>query len=160
MSKTLRRGLAVLLVWLQVIVLLAAAAPQVRAADVMPVRNPVLERTQRFGSFGFNGDLKNGRDGTDYVLTYCYSDDYFSPSAVNPNATRKVMDWSDLEDLSMATLSKAFALSVCSTSEGSVPVDWSIKSKTARRSSPTAALRTSMSAPTSTARRGRTRSAT
>ena len=129
MSKTMRRGIAVLLVWLQVIVLLAAAAPQVRAADVMPVRNPVLERTQRFGSFGFNGDLKNGRDGTDYVLTYCYSDDYFSPSAVNPNATRKVMDWSDLEDLSMATLSKAFALSVCSTSEGSVPVDWSIKSK-------------------------------
>ena len=133
MSKTMKRRLAGLLVWLQILALLVVAAPRTQAAAVQPVRNPVIEGTLRFGSFGFNGDLEHGRDGTDYVAAYFYSDDYFSPVASNPNATRKVMNWSDLEDISMATLSKAFALSVCSTSEGSVPVDWTHKSKNGER---------------------------
>ena len=132
MSKTLRRSLSAFLVCLQIVLLLGFAAPTARAA-AMPVRNPVLERTARFGSFGFNGDPATGRDGIDYVTTYYYSDDYFAPSACNPNATKKVMDFSDLEDLSMATLSKAFVLSICSSDEGNVPVDWSHKSKNGER---------------------------
>ena len=131
MRKAIRRTLAVLLVLLQLVVLPVAAMPA-KAADT-PVRNPVLERVTRFGSFGFNGDLEHQRDGIDYVLTYYYTDDHFSPSAVNPNATRKVMDWRDLENISLATLSKAFALSICSSSEGSVPVDWTHKSKNGER---------------------------
>ena len=132
MSKTMRRSLAAFLACLQVVLLFGFAAPAARAAET-PVRNPVIERTARFGSFGFNGDPATGRDGIDYVTTYCYSDDYFAPSACNPNATKKVMDFSDLEDVSMATLSKAFVLSVCSSDEGNVPVDWTHKSKNGER---------------------------
>ena len=132
MTKTTQRRIAVLLIWLQLFVLLTAAAPHAfaleRAAET-PVRNAVREGVLRFGSFGFNGDTEHGRDGIDYVAAYYYSDDFFAPSAVNPNATRKVMEWRDLENPSMATLSKAFALAVCSTSENTVPVDWTHKSK-------------------------------
>ena len=134
MSTSMRRSLAAVLVWLQILALLVFAAPPARAAEAQtPVRNPVIERTARFGSFGFNGDPETGRDGIDYVLTYYYSDDYFAPSAVNPNATKKVMDFRDLENPSMATLSKAFVLSVCSSDEGNVPVDWTHKSKNGER---------------------------
>ena len=132
MRKTsVRRTIAALLVWLQISVLLVCAAPRAYAADAkaLPVRNPVRERVLRFGSFGFTGDLEHQRDGIDYVLPYYYSDDFFAPSAVNPNATRKVMDFSDLENVSMATLTKAFALAICSSAENSVPADFSHKSK-------------------------------
>ena len=54
MSKTMKRRLAGLLVWLQILALLVVAAPRTQAAAVQPVRNPVIEGTLRFGSFGFN----------------------------------------------------------------------------------------------------------
>ena len=135
MRTTTKRGIAVLLVWLQIAALVLLSAPHARAAGraETPMRNPVIERTVQFGSFGFTGDLEHQRDGVDYVMPYYYSDDFFAPSAVNPNAVRKVMDFSDLEDLSMATLSKAFTLAVVGSSEGNVPADWSHKSKNGER---------------------------
>ena len=136
MTKTNQRRVAVLLIWLLLFALLSGAAPRTFAvgqAAETPVRNAVREGVLRFGSFGFNGDTEHERDGIDYVAAYYYSDDFFAPSAVNPNATKKIMDWRDLESPSMATLSKAFALAVCSSSEDTVPVDWTHKSKNGER---------------------------
>ena len=45
MSKTMKRRLAGLLVWLQILALLVVAAPRTQAAAVQPVRNPVIEGT-------------------------------------------------------------------------------------------------------------------
>lgn len=126
-----KKALACLLAVLQLAVLLPLTAAQ--AAEVSPVRNPVVEGTVRFGSFNFNGDIPTGRDGIDYVSTFYYTDDHFSPSVVNPGATRKVMDWRALDNPSLATLSKQFAVAVYGSSEGNVPVDWSEKSKNGER---------------------------
>ena len=155
MSKTMKRSIAMLLVWLQIVLLLTAALPRVLAADApaqsaptalpdaaamgaqeqeLPALNEVIEGTVQFGSFNYTGDkgtdaAGDERDGVDYVTTFYYSDDYFSRSAVNPNASRKTMDWTDLEDLSMATLSMDFTFAVYGSCENTFPTDWSNKNK-------------------------------
>ncbi len=139
MSKTMKKSIALMLVILQLIVLLPVTSLQAKAVDPLqaeesvPTLNPVIEGTVRFGSFNYTGDTANNRDGVDYVTTFYYSDDYFSPSAVNPNANAKTMSWSALEDPSMVTLSHDFTLAAFGTSEDTVPVDWSNKSKNGER---------------------------
>lgn len=157
MLKPMKRSVAAVLVWLQIMMLLTVAAPQTLAVEdtaqpaqaapaaaVMdaeteqqtPVLNPVIEGTVRFGSFNYTGDnggtkdnTNDDRDGVDYVSTFYYSDDYFSASAVNPNATAKVMDWTALEDRGMATLSKDFTIACYGSSENTFPTDWDHKDK-------------------------------
>ena len=159
MLKPMKRSVAAVLVWLQIMMLLTVAAPQTLAVEdtaqsaqaapaaaamdaeteqQTPGLNPVIEGTVRFGSFNYTGDkgtdaAGDERDGVDYVSTFYYSDDYFSASAVNPNATAKVMDWSDLENLSLATLSKDFTIACYGSSENTFPTVWTNKDKNAKR---------------------------
>lgn len=156
MSKTAKRSIAMLLVWLQIVLLLTTAMPHTLAVDdtvqsaaatesaatamatETPALNPVIEGTVRFGSFNYTGDkgtdaAGDERDGVDYVSTFYYSDDYFSASAKNPNATKKTMEWSDLENLSLATLSKDFTIAVYGSSENTFPTVWTNKDKNGKR---------------------------
>ena len=142
MKKQIRNTIALLLVLMQLFVLFPVLQPQAQAAetteeDALPVLNPVIEGTVRFGSFNYLGDKDNNRDGVDYVSTFYYSDDYFSRSAVNPKAVsagKREMNWTDLEDLSMATLSKDFTIACFGSSENTFPeAVWTKKDKNGLR---------------------------
>lgn len=137
-----------MLALVQLFVLFPILQPQVQAADAEAEENPpalnrVIEGTVRFGSFNYSGDKGAGtsndgdeRDGVDYVSTFYYTDDYFSRSAINPKAqtaTTKTLEWTELEDLSMATLSKNFTVAVYGSSENTFPTDWSNKDKNGKR---------------------------
>lgn len=140
-----KRILSMALCLVMVFSLLPVGMTAARAADTdteaempLPTLNPVIEGTVRFGSFNYLGDkgtdaAGDERDGVDYVTTFYYSDDFFSRSAVNPNATGKTMDWNDLEDLSMATLSEKFTVAVYGSSENTFPTVWTNKDKNGKR---------------------------
>lgn len=140
-----KKKLALSLVLIQLFMLLPTLhlkveAVELNALDNQPVLNEVIEGTVRFGSFNYLGDKGSGtssdgdeRDGVDYVSTFYYSDDYFSRSAVNQNATQKTMEWTDLEDLSMATLSKDFTIASYGSSENTFPTKWARKDKNGKR---------------------------
>ena len=148
MTRNLKKSLAFLLVLVQLFMLMPVLQPQVKATDTEteedpPALNRVIEGTVRFGSFNYSGDKGEGtsndgdeRDGVDYVSTFYYTDDYFSRSAINPKAqtaTTKTMEWTELEDLSMATLSKNFTVAVYGSSENTFPTDWNNKDKNGKR---------------------------
>ncbi len=137
MTQTIKKRIALLLAVVQLFVLFPILQPQVRAAEqtaneTPPAINRVTEGTLRFRSFHFKGDKTEQIDGLDYALPFYYSDDFFAPSASNPNSTEKVMDWTDLEDLSLAYLSECFSLACFASCENSYPLNWENKEKNAR----------------------------
>lgn len=139
MKTGTKRAVAAFLVWVQMLVLLTAAGPQIRAADdaaqpvqtesaavmdagtpEIPALNKTIVGTVAFQSFNFLGDNDTGEDGTDYHTTFYYTDDYFAPSAINEAATSETMLWSDLEDPSLAACSFDFAIASYTSAEGDV----------------------------------------
>ena len=144
LSKNKRINSFVLVLCL-LLMLLPTLQPNIVAEEVtvssnLPVLNDVIEGTVRFGSFNYMGDKGNRtandgdeRDGVDYVSTFYYSDDFFSRSAVNPNVTSKTMDWTALEDFSMATLSINFTIACYGSSENTFPTNWTNKDKNGKR---------------------------
>ncbi|MBQ6402660.1 MAG: hypothetical protein IJI27_02035 [Oscillospiraceae bacterium] len=148
MKKQIRNTIALLLVLVQLFMLLPVLQPQAMAAetsseDAAPVLNPVIEGTVRFGSFYFSGSKANSkenrpaRDGVDYVSTFYYTDDYFAPPAVNPkaqDASSRTLEWTDLENRSLATLSKNFTVAVYGSKENTFPTTvWDNKDKNGKR---------------------------
>ena len=107
MNTTAKRSLAMLLVLIQIFTLLPALSTQAAAADApeTPALNEMIVGTVQFQSFNFLGDNASGSDGVDYTSTFYYTDDWFSPSAINENATGTKMNWTDLENVSLAATS-------------------------------------------------------
>ena len=121
MNKTCRKSIALLLVFLQLIVLLPATAMQTRAVEpdtAQPTLNPVVRGTVQFGSFNYtSANDSTGKDGADYVMPFIYTDDYFASSAVQPNVTGKEMPWTALENKSLATASMDFTMACFGSNE-------------------------------------------
>ena len=144
MRQNTKRWIAVLLVVLQLFVLLPELAPEANAADAepeTPVLNKTVVGTVKFQSFNFLGDNATGSDGVDYTSTFYYSDDWFSPSAINADADSATMKWSDLKNVSLAATSFDFAVASYASNEGNVKTatsrtwantDYSDKAKNAR----------------------------
>ena len=123
MTKTLKQSLALLLVLVQLFALLPLGMTTARATGSeteTPVLNKTIVGTVRFQSFNFLGDNDTGEDGTDYKTTFYYTDDYFSPSAINAKATAQSMPWSALENTSLAACSMEFAVASMTTAAGDV----------------------------------------
>ena len=103
----------------------ATLRPAAELASGVPVLNETVVGTVYFQSFNFLGDNASGTDGTDYEATYYYTDDYFSPSAINSNVDMSEADWQTqsfrmLENPSLATASLDFAVAAYTSAEGDV----------------------------------------
>lgn len=127
MKKTMKQSIAVIVVIAQLLILLPFSIITVRAENQTelpstPVLNETIVGTVRFQSFNFLGDNSSTpkEDGIDYSSTFYYTDDYFSRSAINENATNTSMPWTALEDVSMASTSMDFAVASYTTNEGNV----------------------------------------
>ena len=124
MSNTMRKSIALLLVFLQLVVLLPVTAVNTRAVEpeqtetVQPVLNPVILGTVQFGTFNYTtANDSTGKDGADYVMPFIYTDDYFATSACNLNVTGKEMPWTALENKSLATTSMDFTMACYGSNE-------------------------------------------
>ena len=122
MNTTTKRSMALLLVLLQLCALLPALSVQADAADASesPVLNEMIVGAFAFQSFNFLGDNASGSDGVDYTSTFYYTDDWFSDSAINENATSTTMKWSDLENVSLAATSFDLTVAAYASNEGNV----------------------------------------
>ena len=151
MSKTAKRSLAMLLVLVQLVTLLPVLSINADAADTdpavpadaqeTPVLNEMITGEFSFQSFNFLGDNATGSDGVDYTSTFYYTDDWFSDSAINENATSTRMNWYDLENVSLAATSFDLTVAAYASNEGNVlratgrtwdNTDYSDKAKNAR----------------------------
>lgn len=116
MKNQTRKIISFLLVLVQLFVLFPVLQPQAKAAaqseSETPVLNETIVGTVKFQSFNFLGDNDTGEDGTDYKTTFYYSDDYFSPSAINdnPNIIDPEQTWEMLDNPSLAACSMDFAV--------------------------------------------------
>ena len=116
MKNQTRKIISFLLVLVQLFVLFPVLQPQAKAAaqseSETPALNETIVGTVKFQSFNFLGDNDTGEDGTDYKTTFYYSDDYFSPSAINdnPNITDPKQTWEMLDNPSLAACSMDFAV--------------------------------------------------
>lgn len=124
MKNQMKKTIALLLVLVQFIALLPLGMTTAKAVDTQSGQSPVLNETivgtVKFQSFNFLGDNAAGEDGTDYTTTFYYSDDYFSPSAINSAASSRTMLWSDLDNPSLATCSMDFAVAAMTSADGDV----------------------------------------
>ena len=123
MTNSMKKSISLLLVVVQLFVLFPALQPQAEAAQSepeTPALNETIVGTVAFQSFNFLGDNANGVDGTDYTTTFYYSDDYFSPSAINDDADKRVMLWSDLDNKPLATCSMDFAVAAMTSAKDDV----------------------------------------
>ena len=123
MNNQTKKAISLLLVLVQLFVLFPALQPQAEAAQSepeVPVLNETVVGTVKFQSFNFLGNNAAGEDGTDYSSTFYYSDDYFSPSAINVAADRKTMLWSDLDNPSLAACSMDFAVAAMTSAKDDV----------------------------------------
>lgn len=97
-----------------------------------PVLNETVVGTLKFQSFNFLGKNATGDDGVDYKSTFYYTDDYFSPSAINGNlenidaADQKAyteqhrVPWTYLDNASLAATSMGLAAASYATGAGDV----------------------------------------
>ena len=127
MTKTYKRSVAVTAIIAQLLILLPFNIITVKAENLTeppstPVLNETIVGTVKFQSFNFLGDNSTTpkEDGIDYSSTFYYTDDFFSRSAINENATKTSMPWTALEDVSMASTSMDFAVASYTTNEGNV----------------------------------------
>ena len=128
MSITTKRTLAMVLVLVQLFMLCPVFATTAEATQTAlstgntPILNKTIVGTVEFQSFNFLGDNDTGEDGTDYQTTFYYSDDYFSPSAINdnPNITDPDQTWEMLDNPSLAACSMDFAVASYTSAEGDV----------------------------------------
>lgn len=118
MTKTIRLSIALIVTIAQLLVLLPLSMVSVHAEvssqeeNGVPVLNETIVGTVKFQSFNFLGDNASGSDGVDYQTTYYYSDDYFSPSAVNSMADSKSENWTELTQTELSLASASFDLTV------------------------------------------------
>ena len=115
MKNQIRKAISLVLVIVQLFVLFPVLQPQAEAAQSepeVPVLNETVVGTVKFQSFNFLGNNAEGEDGTDYKTTFYYSDDFFSPSAINdnPSITDPEQTWEMLDNPSLATCSMDFAV--------------------------------------------------
>ena len=116
MKHQTRKIISFLLVLVQLIALFPLGMTTAKAENTadgqVPVLNETIVGTVKFQSFNFLGDNDTGEDGTDYKTTFYYSDDYFSPSAINdnPNITDPEQTWEMLDNPSLAACSMDFAV--------------------------------------------------
>ena len=123
MTKTSKRTLALLLALVQLLALLPLLSTRAEAADTapeLPALNELVVGKFDFQSFNFLGDNASGSDGVDYTSTFYYTDDWFSPSAINESATSTQMKWSDLENISLAATSFDLTVAAYASNEGNV----------------------------------------
>ena len=125
MKKKTRTILSLVLVLVQLLALLPLGMTMAQAAQSdpeTPVLNKTIVGTVDFQSFNFLGDNATGSDGVDYSATFYYTDDYFSPSAINTKANGKTADWDDLSanELSLASCSIDFAVASMTSAHGDV----------------------------------------
>ncbi|MBQ6330492.1 MAG: hypothetical protein IJI35_15845, partial [Kiritimatiellae bacterium] len=125
MKKKIRTILSLILVLVQLLALLPLGMTTAQAAQSdpeTPVLNKTIVGTVDFQSFNFLGDNAHGSDGVDYSATFYYTDDYFSPSAINTKADGKTADWDDLSanELSLASCSIDFAVASMTSAHGDV----------------------------------------
>ena len=143
MLKPMKRSVAAVLVWLQIMMLLTVAAPQTLAVEgtaqsaqaapaaaVMdaeteqqtPVLNPIIAGTVQFGTFNYTSS-KGSYEAADYVMPFVYTDDYFAAPSYSSAVTDAVvsrgrtLDWTDLEDKSLATASLDFTMACYGSNE-------------------------------------------
>lgn len=125
MTHAIKKAISLLLVFVQLFVLFPVLQPQAEAAQSeseTPVLNETIVGTVQFQAFNFLGDNATGSDGVDYSATFYYTDDYFSPSAINTKADGKTADWDDLSanELSLASCSIDFAVASMTSAHGDV----------------------------------------
>lgn len=127
MMSTCKRGIAAFAVIAQLLILCPFGFVPVQADEATvlssaPVLNETIVGTVSFQAFNFLGDNSSSpkEDGIDYNSTFYYTDDYFSRSAININATGTSMPWTALEDVSMAATSMDFAVASYTTNVGNV----------------------------------------
>lgn len=123
MKRTFQKFTAILLALVQLFLLCPVFMPAAMAVETeseTPALNETIVGTVQFQSFNFLGDNVNGVDGTDYSTTFYYSDDYFSPSAINSAADKRTMLWSDLDNKALATCSMDFAVAAMTSAKDDV----------------------------------------
>ena len=148
MEKNAKKRLSSgLLVFVMIISLMPATAIHSVAEEVsseLPVLNQTIVGTVDFQSFNFLGDNDSGSDGVDYSSTFYYTDDFFSPSAISPNATSTSEKWTALTDAELSLASTSFDLTVAAyasnednvlkaTSRSWENTDYSDKDKNAKK---------------------------
>jgi len=123
MTTQIKKTISIILVLVQLIAILPLGMTEAKAADGQsPILNQTIVGTVDFQSFNFLGDNAYGSDGVDYSATFYYTDDYFSPSAINTKANGKTADWDDLSanELSLASCSIDFAVASMTSAHGDV----------------------------------------
>ena len=130
MKLQARKAISLLLVLVQIFVLFPVMTLQAQAAGETdgetPILNPLKVGNLKFQAFNFLGENTTGdgandySDGIDYTSTFYYTDDYFSPSAINEAADDTTMLWSDLDNTHLAACSAAFAFASFTSNEGNV----------------------------------------
>lgn len=127
MKQTMKKTLALLLVLVQVFVLLPFGMTTAKAADEetgtqTPELNQIITGTVQFGSFNYLS-AKGTKEAADYVMPFVYTDDYFAAPSYSSKVTEAVaqrgrtLNWTDLEDKSLATVSLNFTMASFGSNE-------------------------------------------